>query len=36
MSCKDSPIADQEVLGPALIEETERWIDEYQREREGG
>jgi hypothetical protein len=30
------PIGDQEVLCRALIEETQRWIDEYKREREGG
>jgi hypothetical protein len=36
MSCQDSPIGDQEVPGPTRIEETERCIDEYEREREGG
>jgi hypothetical protein len=36
MSCQAFPIGDPEVLSPALIEETERCIDDYKREREGG
>jgi glycine betaine catabolism A len=30
------PMGDQEVLCRALIAETQRWIDEYQNERQGG
>jgi glycine betaine catabolism A len=33
---KRYPIGDQEILCRALIEETERWINDYKREHEGG